>query len=479
VAVAMIRGRARYVLVAVMAMACAAVSASPASALATTRAVVTARKPPAHWDKRVADLVRFVEQTRGLEFKHPVPVRFLTDSKFKQAVAADQGHLTRQDKAELEKQAGLWRALGLIEGDAKKLIEDTSAVDIAEALAFYDSDKKEIVIRGQQLDVSTRVTVVHELTHVVQDQYFDLNELEDKADSAAGRVDALAEGDATRVEDAYVSTLSERDRAAYEQTSDEQAAAAEGGLPRDLPATVEVMGEAPYSLGPAFVEAVAHTRGERGVDAAFRTLPASDKQILSPSTYLQGEIPVPVEAPRLGVGETRLGKDDTLGAFGLYLMLAARVDPAVALPAIDAWGGDALVEFTRGGKVCIRAAVASSDAAGLETIAGALDQWMALGPRDSGSVERANGTVAVTACDPGRPPVGTNIMAAGYVLDARASALSDEIARGKPLDAAECVADRVPFDPDVRNFLLGSNGTSEDLGEFADKAKTVEAACGV
>jgi len=136
------------------------------------------------------------------------------------------------------------------------------------------------------------------------------------------------------------------------------------------------------------------------------------------------------------------------------------------------------VEFTRGGKVCIRAAVAGSDPAGVETIAGALGQWAALGPRDAGSVERANGAVTVTACDPGRPPAETNIIAAGYVLAARASALSNEIARGKPLDAARCVADRAPFDADVRNFLLESNGTQEDLGGFADKVKTVEAMCG-
>jgi hypothetical protein len=474
----MIRRRALRLLVAAMLLACLAVGATLAPAAAVTPAGVAGRKP-VHWDERVADLVQFVERTRGLDFKHPVPVRFLTEGEFKKAVVADQRGLSRQEKADLEKQAGQLRALGLIQGDAKKLLEDTSAVDLAEAVAFYDPDKKQIFVRGRQLDVSTRVTVVHELTHVLQDQYFDLNELQDKADSAAGRLDALAEGDATRVEDAYVSTLSESERAGYEQASDQQAAAAEGGLPRDLPATVEVMGEAPYALGPAFIEAVAHARGERGVDATFRTLPASDKQILSPSAYLQGENPVPVEAPRLGVGETRLGKDDTLGAFGVYLMLAARVDPAVALPTIDAWGGDALVEFTRGGKVCIRAAVAGSDPAGVETIAGALGQWVALGPRDAGSVERVNGAVTVTACDPGRPPAETNIIAAGYVLAARASALSNEIARGKPLDAARCVADHAPFDADVRNFLLVSNGTQEDLGEFADKVGTVESACGV
>jgi hypothetical protein len=467
------------VVVTAVVVACVVLTAGLLPARAETLAGTGALTPPSHWDTRVADLVDFVEQTRGLSFKHRVPVRFLSEGAFKKAVAADQSDLTRQDKADLEKQAGLLRALGLIQVDAKKLLDDTSAVDVAEALAFYDPDKKQVVIRGKQLDVPTRVTVVHELTHVLQDQHFDLNKLEDNAGSGTGRLDALVEGDATRMEDAYLSTLSDSDRAAYEQGSERQAAAAEGALPREVPAAVEVMGEAPYALGPAFVEAVAAARGERGVDAAFRTPPASDKQILSPSAYLKDENPMPVDAPRLAAGETRLSKDDTLGAFGLYLMLAARVDPAVALPTIDAWGGDAMVEFTRGGKVCIRAAVAGSNPAGVETIAGALDEWAALGPLDAGSVERANSTVAVTACDPRRLPAETNIIAAGLVLDARASALSSELAHGRTLQDARCVADRAPFDADLRTLLLQSNGTQQEFGEFADKVKAVESACGV
>jgi hypothetical protein len=462
----------------VLVFAHAAVDASAASAVAKLTEAET-HKPPSKWDERLVDLVNFVERTRGLDFKHPVPVRFLTGRQFNEAIAADQGDLSRQDKAELEKQAGLLRALGLIQGDAKKLLEAASAVDVAQTLALYDPDKKQVVIRGKQLDLPTKVTLVHELTHVLQDQQFDLNRLEDKAGNRAAVVEALAEGDATRMEDKYVSTLSASDQAAYGEALDQQAAAAEGALPRDVPAVVEVMGEAPYALGRAFVDAIAAARGERGVDAAFRVLPASDKQILNPSTYLQGENPMPVDAPRLAAGEIRLGEDDTLGAFGLYLMLAVRVDPAIALPAIDAWGGDAMVEFTRAGKVCVRATLTSTDPAGAEKIAGALEQWAALVPRDSASVERANGSALFTACDPGQTPAEANVIAAAYVLDARAAALSGELARGRTLEAARCIADRAPFDPDLRTFLVQSNRTGDELDEFGDNVKSVEAACGV
>ena len=70
---------------------------------------------------------------------------------------------------------------------------------------------KEIVIRGTKLDVSHRVTLAHELTHVLQDQYFDLPAIQQRASTddertggSSGAVTALIEGDASRVEHEYL-----------------------------------------------------------------------------------------------------------------------------------------------------------------------------------------------------------------------------------------------------------------------------------
>ena len=59
-------------------------------------------------------------------------------------------------------------------------------------LAFYDPDAKEVVIRGgtKFLDVPHRVVLAHELTHVLQDQHFDLNRLEALGARCAGPVAA-------------------------------------------------------------------------------------------------------------------------------------------------------------------------------------------------------------------------------------------------------------------------------------------------
>src|SRR5262245_30442727 len=44
---------------------------------------------PKHWDKRILPEVRLAEDARLLDFKHPVPVRFLSDAAFTKALLDD------------------------------------------------------------------------------------------------------------------------------------------------------------------------------------------------------------------------------------------------------------------------------------------------------------------------------------------------------------------------------------------------------
>ena len=82
----------------------------------------------------------------------------------------------------------------------------------ADVLAFYSDDTKQVYIRGTgPLTVETRATLAHELTHVLQDQYFDIGKLRKAADkSTSGSSDALTaliEGDAERIRVKYLHEL--------------------------------------------------------------------------------------------------------------------------------------------------------------------------------------------------------------------------------------------------------------------------------
>ena len=69
-------------------------------------------------------------------------------------------------------------------------------------------------MRGTTLDVAHRVTLAHELTHVLQDQHFDLTKLQkqacasDTGDPAAFK--ALVEGDAVRIQHDYLQAALDR-----------------------------------------------------------------------------------------------------------------------------------------------------------------------------------------------------------------------------------------------------------------------------
>ena len=98
-------------------------------------------------------------------------------------------------------------------------------------LAYYDQDEDRIIIRGTEISPALSVTLVHELTHALQDQHFDLDREDESEDGGDEVFRSLVEGDATRVEDGYIASLSDDDRARYvaETSSQEESTDLERG----------------------------------------------------------------------------------------------------------------------------------------------------------------------------------------------------------------------------------------------------------
>ena len=173
--------------------------------------------PPTRWDSRILELVRFVEKSRGLEFEHPIPVEFLADAAFEKEVVSDDNDLTKADRALGRRYSGDLRALSLV-GPDFDFNAASNALDAQGIVGFYDQDTKKMVIRGQDLDdTDVRVTVVHELTHALQDQHFGLTRLQDATKSSGEdlALTTLVEGDAVWVEEDYVATLPQAEQDEY------------------------------------------------------------------------------------------------------------------------------------------------------------------------------------------------------------------------------------------------------------------------
>jgi hypothetical protein len=131
----------------------------------------------------------------------------MTDEAFRRQVTADEDELTDEEREEFEHTAGIFRALGLIDGDVD-LFTASNHLAGEGILGYYSVDDKLIRIRGTTLTPATKTTLVHELTHALQDQHFDIGsqrkKFEDSEESEkAAAFAALVEGDASRIENAY------------------------------------------------------------------------------------------------------------------------------------------------------------------------------------------------------------------------------------------------------------------------------------
>lgn len=427
---------------------------------------------PDEWDPRVADLAAFVEEARGHRFDHPVAVDFLTAEAYAERTRSDTDELDDAALEAVEQSEAFLRALGLVTGDVD-LVEAGNDISDTGTLAFYDPDTERVVVRGTEVDAPLAVTLVHELTHVLQDQAFDLRDLDDPSASSGElfAYRALVEGDAVRIETRYVEEeLSDEEVAALDATSQEDLAAIDGeGIPEALQAVFGL----PYALGESFVRVLEEEGGAALVDEAFEDPPTTEEELLDPLRFLGEEDVLDVEAPLAPDGATIIERGD-FGAASLYLVLAQRIDPIQALDAATGWGGDAYVDFEADDRTCIAVVVTGDDAAETEQLAVALEAWAAASPGGAATVTRGEGDVRLDACDPGvdAPPVPGSALGSLQLLATRNVLLADGLAQGADATFALCYADAI-----VRGFTLEELVGQAEPVDFQVRLEAAAAGC--
>jgi hypothetical protein len=488
------------------AFGCVVALVSPVVPAAAAAAPPAKNAPPARWDPRIRELVRFVEESRGLKFEHPIPVEFLDDAAFEKAVVTDDADLTKEDRALDRQYSGDLRALGLV-GPDFDFTAASNALDAQGVVGFYDHDTKKMVIRGQDLgDTDVRVTVVHELTHALQDQHFGLTKLQNATESSSGdfALTTLVEGDAVWVEEDYVATLPQAEQDAYyaavgvsaaDSPGGSSGATPEVGSAADVSPILDHFFSAPYDLGYWFVDYLRRS-GFRGgglgaggstkaVDRALRHPPPSDEQVLDPVAFLEHEHPLAPRAPKLEAGETKRGTSDELGALTLYFLLASRLDPRTALAAVTGWDGDTYVGFTRDGEPCIRAAIATDDPREARELTGALEQWTAKGPAGAASVERKGADVELDACARAETalPTATALDDASIALGSRYLNYG-QFEGNKDLEARDvrCLADLFSTDlelTEIFNTTPPEDATPEQEAVIDSRSREYADECGL
>jgi len=425
---------------------------------------------PDQWDPRVIDLVAFVERERGLAFRHPVPIDFLDDAAFR-AKVTDTEAPDEESQAEIRSAEALLRAVGLLSGQ----------VDIAAAgnelagdgiVGLYDDDDERVLIRGDVLDDERRSTLVHELTHVLQDQSFDLGDHEDGAYKGEERTSgelaaytAVVEADASDVEEAWREALPAAAREALAAAEDKGSAAPDfKGVP---PVLIELLGF-PYAFGPDFLQAVVAKDGIAGRNRLFTEPPTTEEQILLPDTYLARQGAQEVRTPDLKDGEKAIqDSEDDFGMLSLLVMLGERIDFGVAWPAVNGWAGDAVVAFDRSGTTCVRADVVFDSGAQAERFAGAFATWSSGRPATQTRNDRS---VTFESCDPGTAAAAGR--AAGHVSGIQGLALRKALIatlqeQGIPPLGAVCTTDALLAKLTADRFAMLDGTLTKDPGNKA------------
>jgi hypothetical protein len=405
---------------------------------------------PDAWDERLVDLVAFVEDERGLSFDHPVAVDFLTAQEFSDRTRLGEAELTDEDRRRIDESTAPLQALGMLPADFDAL-ESTNDIADTGTLAYYDPLTERITVRGTDMTVDLRVTLAHELVHALQDQHFDLDMGDDRdttSEQAAAFL-ALVEGDAVRIENAYIDSLPDEEFDRYADTAEQAYDEARAELDT-VPDVLVASQAAPYALGAPLVELIAAEGGNHAVDEAFDDPPATTEHMVDPRSYFDGDSMRDITAPDPPAGADRIGEEGNLGALALFLVLSERIDPLVALSASDGWGGDAYVVYDDAGRTCIDLAVGGDTSGDQDEIRQALEAWAAAGPAGSASV-RADAGVRLSACEPDAGAEASDLALDALTLPAVRSAVMWGIGAeaGNADDAfavGDCFVRAVPLD---------------------------------
>lgn len=417
---------------------------------------------PDTWDSRIEPYVKIAEKERGLHFLHPVAVRFLAPAAFEKGVTSDEKKLKASDREQLRQFTGMMRALGLIKGDLN-LFRAMNQFNGSGTLAYYSFDDKRITVRGKQITPAVGSTLVHELTHVLQDQNFDvgdrllkLRKQDDKGPttSASSVLDAIVEGDAERVQGLYHDSLPAKQRRALDASQRSEFKHADKAL-KQIPKVIVTMETSSYTLGQALVETVAAKGGNRAVNGLFSEAPTHETSLLDPFRVLAGQAGArKLEVPKVRAGEKKFDSGE-LGVLTWYLMLAERLPLKDALAAADGWAGDSYVAFDRGGRSCTRMSYAGHTVRAATVMASDLRRWVAAAPGSPASVTRAGGLVHFESCDPGTSAtVGRDSSETAVGLLTTRTYLGVSFVRaGVPQKVARCLAGRMVQDYKVKQLV--------------------------
>jgi hypothetical protein len=298
-------------------------------------------------DEQMALVREGITTVRGLDMLNDVPTEFLTMEELREQIEVE--FFDDYTPEEAQDDAIVLSAFDLLgaDFDLYGFYLDLYTEQVA---GYYDPEDTAVyLISGNDsLSAMDESTYAHELTHVLQDQHYDLETLlpEDDdwylehPDEALARM-ALVEGDASMTELFYIqrNMSVERLGALLDEVDTLDLPVLDSApevIDRDL--------MFPYVEGIVFVQALYDAGGYAAVNAAYTDPPTSTEQILHPERYIDfrddpQEVTLADGLEVLG-DDYRLVYEQPFGEFYLSLYLETQLSPDRAAAAAVGWDGD-------------------------------------------------------------------------------------------------------------------------------------------
>jgi hypothetical protein len=298
--------------------------------------------------RQVARSVPAVEQAVGLTFKTPPKVEARSKEQVREFV--ERQFAESRSAKELAFKERTYKRFGLLP-DTLNLRGLLTDLLVEQIVGFYDPKTKSLYVVDGAPPEAAGLVLSHELVHALQDQYLNLDSLQnvEGEDDRIGAAQAVIEGQAV-VGQLGGGNVAARLPGGWDRVRE---------LIRQEQASMPIFGAAPMVIQETLIfpylsgaEFMRHydERG-KGAAALYADLPSSTEQILHPDAYFgTRDAPTAIALPVPAAGG-RIGYQNTLGEFESRLYLFQHLnDPRVAARGAQGWDGDryALVETPQG-----------------------------------------------------------------------------------------------------------------------------------
>jgi hypothetical protein len=249
------------------------------------------------------------------------------------------------------------RLLGFIPEASESVAATQADYFINQIAAYYSRGRGSItVIDRDYEDVNAQTLLAHELTHAIQDNQFNLNQVSAGAQTEDGviGVRSVIEGDAMHTSFAwaydqlgYSPEDIDWDGLHEERTRAERGVAADPNV-----ALIDSASGFPYSYGFRFMTAATLSGGLAGRAAAFEAPPGTTVEVMDGFGVPLPTFQFPVTAHPAPVDGYALQVENRFGAWYVYGFLRRRgLDDQTALAVALGWLGDTLAIYQSGSDV--------------------------------------------------------------------------------------------------------------------------------